>query len=334
MPCDLSIVVSITEPGKCADLDRCLTALEPQIAPPDTEIIVPFIPGCDQIGDLHQRHCCTQFVATIGPSCGGGPNPGLNHLAISWRRAQGLAAAKGEVIALLEDHTIPSRSWCADVRRRHSELPYAAIGGSVEPVSSNYLSNAISICDFGRYSKQEREGLTRCLTDINVSYKRRALAGIRKIWGTLYDEASVHAALLAQSDGLWFDPALTVQYARDDLNWRRALRERRGWGRIFAGNRFLGVGMMRRAFYAMATLGLPPLLFSRAIRRGSAEPSALMLLTMFGVICAWSLGEFVGYATGKPCECAMYRSFEPARFPNRCKRCVLAGQTSLGGRVG
>ena len=112
-------------------------------------------------------------------------------------------------------------------------------------------------------------------------------------------------SLLDRGHQIWLTPRATIYQERGQLGWGEALRERYVWGRSFGGTRVRGVPLGKRLVYAAFCPALPPLLASRAMRiawrRGSFWSGCLPVLPMLLLLVSvWSLGEMVGYLSGRP----------------------------------
>jgi GNAT superfamily N-acetyltransferase len=143
------------------------------------------------------------------------------------------------------------------------------------------------------------------VTDVNISYKRRAIESTRSLWQNRYHETTVHWQLARDGETLWLTPDLVVWQRRRGLGIGKILRERVEWGRLFAYTRVREGSVARRVVYAVTSPLLPIVLFVRHTRmqvgkrvRLSPFVRAAPLVALF--LAAWSWGELVGYVTGRP----------------------------------
>jgi hypothetical protein len=213
-----------------------------------------------------------------------------------------MAAARGELIALLEDHARPGPRWCATIVEAHRQAA-AAIGGAIDNGIDKPLNWAVYYCDFGRYQNPVPSGETAFASDANTSYKRSALESVRALWERSFREVVVNGALIARGEKVILSPEIVVFQHRSGLRLRSALRERFIWGRSYAITRCELLSHPKRLVYAALSPLLPLVMLSRIAstawkRRsgfgnfvGSAHFIALLL-------AGWSLGEGVGYLTG------------------------------------
>ena len=217
------------------------------------------------------------------------------------KRAAGLTAATGDIIALTEDQVVFDPHWCACIVKAHKDHPHGAIGGAVQNGGAGRLHQALYLCDFGRYGKPFEAGEVRHLTDQNVSYKRAAIEKIRQVWKDSYHETAVHDALRAAGERLWLTPDCVVYLNRQPLGLRQQLRERYAWGRVFGGTRAIRVTTTQRMMLLAASPILPLLIVWRLLKRGSTQQAALSaLVPVVAYAFAWSFGETTGYATAQP----------------------------------
>lgn len=298
----LSVVVTIVDGGDA--LRRCLTALTAQTTPA-LEVVLPWddsIPEAPVIAaafagvravPLGRVHLDRPTDSWLG-----------QHELFDRRRAAGLAAATGELIAILEDRSVPRPEWARHFADLHRRVTATTIGGGIDNGHDATLNWAVFFCDFGRYRPPFAPGPRAWVSDVNVCYKRRAIEMTRAVWRDRYHETSVHWALTSAGETLYLSDQPTVDQIRGPLRLGRLIRERFAWGRVFAYTRARQLSIGGRLVYAIAAPFLPALLFvrhlSREIKHGSrlgtflrATPAMLVLLT------AWSLGEFAGYATGR-----------------------------------
>ena len=280
----MSVVVAIVDGGEA--LARCLAALRAQDLSGEIEVIVPD----DASGEGVAPHSLLAL-----------------HERIDRRRAAGLAAAQGEIVALIEDRVIPRRDWARRLLEAHAAKPEAAvIGGAVEAPTGSLLERAVYYCDYGRYQPPFPAGPAEWLSDVNVSYKRVALEATRELWRERYHESTVHWKLREQGALLWETPSAVVDAARGTnapLTLGALLRERVAFARVFGWTRAREASLARRLAWLALTPALPFVLTARRIaeraQRGSvfgagfasALPAVLLLS------CAWSLGEALAYAT-------------------------------------
>jgi hypothetical protein len=300
----LSVVVTIVEGTR--GLERCLAALSRQTDAPDLEILVPAddtVPDLDMLRSAFPR---AQFLplgrlATTRPI----DTHAGQHELFDRRRAAGLRAATGELVAILEDRSVPRPDWASAFVRAHAALSGAVIGGAIENGRDALLNWAVYFSDFGRYHLPFSAGPRRWVSDVNVAYKRRALDSTSELWRERYHETTVHWALQRAGETLYLDDRPIVDQMRDDLTIGRLMRERAAWGRLFAYTRARELSGIQRAGWAAVTPALPLLLFLRHARDQWARRQTFgrFLLAsplIFVLLVAWSAGEAAGYLSAEP----------------------------------
>jgi hypothetical protein len=267
------------------------------------EIVVPYDETVGSVDSLAAQFPSVRFVA-MGSVATRRPERSHagQHELYDRRRARGLAEARGELIAILEDRGIPRPDWAQTLHDLH-ELPHSVIGGAIDNAVDRPLNWAVFFCDFGRYQLPLAPRPARFVSDINICYKRGALDSAQELWKDRYHETTVHWAMLRAGHTLFLDPRPVVEQRREALKLGALLRERFHWGRLFAYTRVRECGTARRIVLALASPLLPLALFVRTsatqLRKRTrlgrfliAAPAVMLLLI------AWSLGEAVGYVTG------------------------------------
>lgn len=300
----LSVVITIVEGG--ASLIRCLEALERQEDPPPLEILVPFddsLTGIDVLMPLFPgvRFLAMGHVETSGPHA----SARGQHELFDRRRAVGLRAVRGELIGMLEDRGRPDPGWARAMTNLHQALPHAVIGGPVENAVDTIRNWAVYFCDFTRYAPPLSPGPAEWVTDVNVSYKQRAIASTEPLWRERYHEPVVHFALAHQGETLYLSPEPVTRQMRQPIGLGALLRERFAWGRLFAYTRLKTARGSQRIGWLAASPLVPAVVLARQARlvwgkglhRGrfvAAAPLVALLLVV------WAAGEAAGYLTGRP----------------------------------
>ncbi|MCL6503671.1 MAG: hypothetical protein K6T86_13390 [Pirellulales bacterium] len=303
---ELSVVVAIVSDTisrrpDSGHLEGCLEHLMPQANDGQVELIVACLEGTEGIERLRSRFADVKFIAVPEALLERHVGGREHHDVL---RARGLLAARGKLVALLEDHARPAADWCRSVIAAHRQ-PYAAIGGAIENGIDRPLNWAVYFCDFGRYQNPLPAGEAAFASDANVSYKREALFGIEAAWRESFREVVVHSALAARGEKVALSSEVVVYQHRQRLTLRAALQERYVWGRSYAATRNRLLSRWRRWVYALCSPALPVLLVGRGAatawkrrRRLGKFLGALPYIVLLQT--AWGLGEMVGYLVGVP----------------------------------
>ncbi len=151
----MSVVVASS--GDRTLLDACLTALLPQCAALDAELIVAR-PG--PLQDLEAAYPTVAFV---------GAPPGASVPAL---RAAAMATAEGDVVALTEDHCVPAADWLGLIvaaQRSGADV----VGGPMENGRpERTLDWAAYFAEYGTYLAPPPSGGPPAVTAANVAYGR------------------------------------------------------------------------------------------------------------------------------------------------------------------
>ena len=295
------MVVTVVDGG--AALERCLDALSRQEGSPVLEVLVP----CDdslEITGIVSRHPRARLiplgrVGTARPTA----TAGGQHELYDRRRSAGLAQARGNLVAIVEDRGVPDPGWARAFAALHARLPHPAIGGAVANARDPVLNRAVFLCDFGRYAPPFEAGPRDYVTDVNVCYKRAALERTETLWRERYHETEVHGALRREGAILWLSPEPVVRQARDGLTLGRLLGERFAWGRLFAAVRARESSVAERGARLFLAPLLPIVMGWRIVRgaaaRGETGPALGALPAVLLLLTAWAFGEAAGYLTGR-----------------------------------
>lgn len=301
----LSVVVAIvsdtTGAPDVSHLEPCLTALAQQSGASTMEVIVPYHPAVEGIQKMRLKYPAVRFleVPNLRTYLGqGGSREHHDEL-----RARGLAAARGAIVALIEDHGIAAPDWSTRVLEAH-RTGFAAIGGAIENGIDKPLNWAVYFCDFLRYQNPVPEGESYLASDANVTYKRPALEAIRPVWKEIFHESSVNDALRVRGERIALSPRIVLYQHRLGLRVSGALKERFVWGRSYAATRARLVDTPKRMFWAIFSPALPALMMARmtlmALRKRRTFIAYLRALPLtFALIVSWSFGELTGYLTGR-----------------------------------
>jgi hypothetical protein len=300
----LSVVVTIVDARDA--LERCLTALGRQEGSIQLEVIVPWDDTVADVASTASRFPAVRFLAMGAVRTARPPQSAAGrHELFDRRRATGLRAATGELVAIVEDRCVPRPDWAQAMVRQHERLPHAVIGGAIENARDTPRHWAVFLCDFGRYQRPFEPGPRQWVSDINVGYKRRALDQTSELWRERYHETTVHWALRRAGETLFLTPEVVVDHVRGPLPLSALIVERFAWGRIFAYTRAREMGVGKRLAFLCLTPLLPLLLFGRQLRLQFSKRVPLGTFVaaspyIVALLVAWSAGEAMGYLTAEP----------------------------------
>jgi hypothetical protein len=222
-------------------------------------------------------------------------------------RAVGLAEARGEIVAMTEDHCEVAPDWCESVLRAHREYPEAAmIGGVVtngadrDPWDwANFLvSNGPFLPPIPTGERPDIAG------QANLSYKRWALPASVPADGM--EEAAYKRELRAGGHTLVNDDRLVVAHVQDLGAWGGCMIHFHD-GRSTAALAGSRAGRARRVYLTLRALLLPlrvardstRIVARTVVRKPGYRALALRLWPLVAVVlCFHAGGEFAGYALG------------------------------------
>lgn len=272
-------------------IDACLKSLHEQSGGVTAEIIVADCVGASVTDFIRAEYPDVQVIAF------------QERKSVPQLRAVGMLAAKGDIIAITEDHCIPDENWFRSLIDAHQRFPELTIGGAVDNAATERpLDWAVYVCEYLNFASPVTAGFVHDLPGPNVSYKRAAIDLIRPMLNDGYWENFIHNHLESNGHPLRSEPSVRVWHKKH-FTWGAFLSERFHYGRWFAGTRNSFVSPSRRMFYLIFSPLLPPLIVRRLMRRAQLRPAlmpqfrkSLPYILVFTV--AWTLGEFVGYAAG------------------------------------
>lgn len=298
---ELSIVVAIVDGGDA--LAKCLEAVAAQTGDHTLEVIVPYDQLSLEAETLAPKFPQFRFI-NLGVVAEGMKPANALELHRYWdiRRAEGLKAATGALIGLIEDRGVPKPDWSTQMIALHKGEA-AAIGGAVENGIDRPWNWAVHICDFSRYQPPVVDENPELLSSTNIVYKRSALNGLEHLYEAYFYEPSLHGALKdAGHKMLLHDGPLTVQY-RPRIGSMALFGEWYHWGRKYGqilGHPLSPLSLTKRL---VITPVLPALFFfrhyKRMVVRKQADKFFKAAPLVFLIGTGWAIGECVGLVQSK-----------------------------------
>ena len=285
-------------------LEACLQRLSKILQLDRVECLVVLADGEDagDISTWRRRYPTVRFLSASQP-------------AVPLRRRQGVEAAHGEFVALIEDTSCPGPGWYEALSEGFDKPEVAAVCGPVE-VSRTLPSRfqALGYTEYGRFHPchmvrgkgpaRTEDALrpARRLPGNNLAYRRapllEALLGSN---GGLF-EADVNERLRSQGFQLLMHPTMLVTYCGADHHGAR-LSTRFQHGRLYAARRSAGRSWLVRLTLLAKSVTLPVILPARALStvfRALPLSSIPRVALWIGLLeGAWALGEAVGYLAGE-----------------------------------
>jgi hypothetical protein len=288
-PCvDLSVVVATTHPWP--EVRGTLDSLWAQAHELGVEILIVDGHGQGVPEDLAIRYPGAMCLK----------KPGASVFAL---RTLGMQQARGEIVALTEDHCRVGPDWCRQLLETHQRYPHAAaVGGAVENGSTEALIDWANY--FVAHSPMMppiRGGAVEMISaQAGVAFKRRVLPRhapphgimemlflpeLRRRGETLIANERIVVHHI-QSHGFWSTFAVHFHNGRSIGGFRRSMIT--AWQRPLrlAWCAVLPAALLLRALVAVVTRG--------RFRRQLALSLPLVVL----LACCHSVGEFIGYWGG------------------------------------
>ena len=218
-------------------------------------------------------------------------------------RTLGADAARGRLIALLEDHCAAGPNWAAALREAYW-AGHRIVGGPVENgLRSRAVDWALYFVEYGFYMPPMPAGAAPRLSGLNIAYDRDLLRSCRNVWRESLQENEINDALRAQGHTLHLAPDAVVEsFLPMSLGY--GMGHLRDGGRHFARYRASRCSSTMRLVWALASPLVPAVLFLRLVRGVvSRRPARLVPLVralpyLALLLGAWGWGEATGYLIG------------------------------------
>ena len=247
-------------------------------------------------------------------------------------RAAGIRAATSPVVVLTEDHSWPEPGWAEGLLRAHR-------GGDTVVGPAVVNANPHTVLSWANFLVEYSEWMFPCSTTAvahlpghNSSYKRDVLMALGPdLSPQLEAESLLHWRLHAGGARLSVAPDALTRHLNFSQLWP-SLGVRLNSGRLFAGMRRIPWSRLRAILYAGGSVLIPPLRFSRIIRR-VREPGRAALVPWQSYPVAFALlgidaaGECLGYlfGPGRAAENISAIDFHREAFLSRKDRARLDG---------
>jgi glycosyltransferase involved in cell wall biosynthesis len=294
----LSIVIGVHDAE--AVIAECLAALDQQPGRELAEIIVADSSTDRTPAIVRERFPSVRLLHVDEP------------LALPQLRGRGIAAARGEIVAIIDAYSIVDPGWIEETLKAHDAHAHTAIGGSVDlhqALRTSLGAWTIYINEYGMFMPPVPHGETWILPGSNIAYKRRALFDDRDeprfdvFWKTFANwdlEASGQPLLLVPTMGVRLHkPIPFFDY----------LRTRIDHGRCFGGMRVASRPLGERLMRAASCPLIPFVLLYRwgraYVAKGRRLDMFVLTLPLQLVLFAtWAAGECVGYLRGPGRSCS------------------------------
>jgi len=221
-------------------------------------------------------------------------------------RNQGIALARGDIIALTDADCTVSENWIDEIFKAHlSSNP--AIGGAIANGNPQSLVGwAAYFCEFSAWIPSQLPGWKEDIAGANMSYKREIFNKFGKfIEGTYCSDTEFHWRLHKEGFHLRFEPSILVNH-QNITHLGQLMRHEFQHGKNFATVRVKAqkYSIGRRLVYIFFSPLLPIKLFlERGLKTLHSTSCLFQFLKssplLFLALLSWSTGEVAGYIRGK-----------------------------------
>ncbi len=222
-------------------------------------------------------------------------------LPIPRLRYQGVARARGRIVAILEDHARVEPGWASALLEAH-EGPWGAVGGPVENGKDDLINWAVYFCEYAPYMGPLAEGETHDLPGNNIAYKRPHLLRHARVLDDGKWESWINDNLRADGVPIAAVNAMVVRHIKS-FRLGYFLNQRFHFARSYAGMRRVDQTWLKRLVYGLGSLALPALLSARVARivlGKRRELGRFVLVSPLVVLflTVGACGEMAGYLLG------------------------------------
>ncbi len=226
---------------------------------------------------------------------------GLTGKSIPELRWEGMRAARGEMIAVIEDHCMVTPQWAAEILH-YAESDFAVVGGPVENGSrERILDWAFFLAEYGACMPPLEAGEAESVPGNNTAYRRSVLPLEDPAWASVW-ESFLQNELRKRGIRILLNPAMLV-YHKKSFRLGEMLEQRFLYSRSFAAMRGRKLGAAARLVWAAGSVLLPVVLLWRIVRRVLAKRRNLRELVLglpviLLFVVSWAMGEMAGYLLG------------------------------------
>jgi hypothetical protein len=227
--------------------------------------------------------------------------PVAERLPIPRLRFLGVQQAKGDLIAILEDHAEVDRSWASALLEAH-EGPWGAVGGAVENGKTGLVNWAVFFCEYTAYMGPVPEGPTHDLPGNNIAYKRDLLLRHARVLDEGKWESWINDRLRADGVEIASTNRAIVRHIKT-FRLGYFLTQRFHFARSYAGMRRVDQSPLKRLVYGLGSLALPAILLARVVKTALGKrrhlglfAACLPLIALF--LSVGAIGEMIGYLFG------------------------------------
>ena len=285
----VSVVVASGAGGEF--LLRCLDSLRDEALRFGAEVLVVDRCGPGVRERVSREH---PWVRVLAPELGHRPS-------VPELRREGLLAARGEVVAVLEEHCTAPAGWIAAIAEAFDLERDAALGGPILDDDFDRLRDwVVYFSEYNNFMPPWEPGERLTLNGANIAYAREKVLRHLDVLDDGYWEVVLHPRL-AREGRFRALPEMGAHHT-GPFDYGYYLRQRYLLSRVWGGSQKDASGLKR----LMHVLGAPLFPFymlariaGRVLSKGAhVGKFVLALPLLIPVICAYTLGEWLGYLVG------------------------------------
>jgi hypothetical protein len=287
----ISVVIAWVNPLEL--LKPGLDALTHQLGGRPDEIIV-----VTRHAEVEQKKLCELYPEVILLSAP--PQTTIPKL-----RSIGIQRSRGSIVAVTEDHCVPSKDWISQIQENFSDNECDVVGGPIEnayPYRRRDWAAFLVEYSWALRSDGDAQDAHPSLPGNNVAYRRQVVDGLCKTLDRGLWESFYHQELIESGARLKYDPEMLV-YHRRPFDFGYFVKQRYHFSRSFAAMRLQYLAGIGRIKYGLGSMILPPLLVLRGYRtlsqKGRYVNLYLTCLPSIAIyVTAGAFGEMLGYFLG------------------------------------
>ena len=292
-PGAIRLSVVIGSHNTIAVIEPCLAALAPQMPSQPVEVIVADSSD-DGTGELiAARFPWVRLIRFDRPQ------------SVPVLRGRGIAAAGGDIIAVLDPYSVAAPDWIERVIEAHARQRHMVIGGSVglyRAESSSWADRILYFNEYGMFMPPVRTGEAWIVPGSNVSYKRAALFDDNGPRYPVFWKTFTNWELEGGGSPLWLSDDVRVDLNKP-IPLHDYLRTRYDHGRCFGGMRGAHASLGERLWRMTTSPLIPIVLLWRWTRdfwpkRRRRLDYLLTMPAQLLLFAVWAYGEASGYARG------------------------------------
>lgn len=284
----LSVVIATTQPWP--EVGPCLDSLHQQVKDIGAEIIL-----ADGTGQGLPEQPDSLYPGIVWLKV-----PGAS---VFYLRALAMSHARGEIVAVTEDHCRARPNWCEKILEVHRKYPdTAVIGGAVENGATETLMDWASffIVNGAALSPLDSGERSKVTLQANVSYKRHVIPKTIPELGRM--EWIFNQHLRSHGEKLRADDSIIVEHVQS-LGFHGTCMIHFHDSRSIAGFRLEKISPVERMIRLAACFIMPPALLMRTLiplilKNRHLGIAAACLPALAVLVSFRGAGAFVGFITG------------------------------------